>query len=117
MRILIAIVVMGCLGTFATLLTMVQLLARTWPLLTVALATVVVVRLRERRNQRAAAVPRRPGTAITSLPEATAWASRPSHAGPLGWVVVPVWGDPRTGPHGHAHRVIDGHGMTRGEPQ
>ncbi|MGO9158745.1 hypothetical protein [Mycobacterium sp.] len=112
MRILIALVCMGFVGTVATVLALVQVLARTWPLLIVVLVVVVVVRLRDRRARKAAAPPAAlpPATAVAVSRPAPAW--QPPPARPAGWVLVPVWMDAHGQPQ--RHPVIDGDVITGG---
>lgn len=110
MRILIAFVCMGFLGTVATVLALVQVLATAWPLLIMVLAVVVAARLRSRRACRTAAplaaLPAR--RTVTGRPLAPT--SQPISARPTAWVLVPVWMDAQ-GQASH-HPVIDGDVIT-----
>lgn len=104
MRILIAFLCMGFLATVATMLALVQVVARTWPLLVVVLGVVVLVRLRDRRARKVVAPP-------AALPVAAVAVRRPAPAQPIptrpaGWVLVPVWVDAHGNPQ--RHPVIDG---------
>lgn len=113
MRILIALVCMGFIGAAATVLAVVQVLVRTWPMLILVLGIVVAVRLRDRRRrgQRGAA-------ARSALPAPTVEAARrpvqvspPLPPRPAGWVLVPVWMD-TPGHQPQRHPVIDGEVIT-----
>ncbi|WAJ47997.1 hypothetical protein OK015_28535 (plasmid) [Mycobacterium sp. Aquia_216] len=106
MRILIAFLCMGFLGTVATMLALVQVVARIWPLLVVALGVVVLVRLRDRRARKVVAPPaaRPAASAIAVRRPAPVRQAIPTH--PAGWVLVPVWGDAHGDPQ--RHPVIDG---------
>ncbi|OBJ10580.1 hypothetical protein [Mycobacterium sp. 1465703.0] len=108
MRILIAFVCMGFLGTVATVLAVVQVLARAWPaLVVVLLAVIVTARLRNRRAHRV-------GAPVATLPAAStvtggplASTSQPTSAHPTAWVLVPVWMNAQ-GQASRQHPVIDG---------
>lgn len=107
MRILIAFVCMGFLGTVATVLAVVQVLARAWPALVVLLAVIVTARLRNRRAHRV-------GAPVATLPAAStvtgrplASTSQPISAHPTAWVLVPVWMNAQ-GQTSRQHPVIDG---------
>lgn len=107
MRILIAFVCMGFLGTVATVLALVQVLARAWPALIVVLAVVVATRLHNRRAPRAGApvAPLPAASTVTGRPLASP--SQPISPHPAAWVLVPVWMNAQ-GQASRHHPVIDG---------
>lgn len=101
MRILIAFSSMAFVGTVAGVLALVQVLARSWPILVVAFGVVVTVRLCGRRRRvTSAPLP------AASLSAAAAASRQPIPSRPSGCVVVPVWTD--IPGHSHHHPVIDG---------
>lgn len=111
MRIFIAVVCMGFLGTVATVLAVIQVLARAWPALIVMLVVVVAARLHNRRAHRA-------GAPVATLPAAStvtgrplASTSQPISAHPTAWVLVPVWMNAQ-GQLSRHHPVIDGDVIT-----
>lgn len=106
MRILIALLCMGFLATMATALALFEVLARTWPLLIVALGVVVAVRQYDRRTRKAAGPPAALLPARSVAVPRPAPASQPIQARPAGWVLVPVWVDSQGQPQ--RHPVIDG---------
>lgn len=115
MRILIAFVCMGFIGAAATVLAVVQLLVRAWPMLILVLGIVVAVRLRDRRRRA-----RRGAASWPALPASTIEAARPpiQVGQPIppraaGWVLVPVWME-TPGHQPQRHPVIDGEVITGG---
>jgi hypothetical protein len=110
MRILIAFVCMGFLGAVATVLALVPVFARTWPLLIVVLGVVVAVRLRDRRARKAAVRPAALPSAANVEVSRSAPARQPAQTRPAGWLLVPVWMDAHGQPQ--RHPVIDGDVIT-----
>jgi hypothetical protein len=88
MQILIALVVMGVIGTVATLLVATAALIQLAPLLIVAL--VVVGAVRSLQRGRARRLPAPPSVLRPGRPRS----SPPSLPCPDGWVLVAVWGRP-----------------------
>lgn len=105
MRILIAFVCMGFVGTVASALAFAQVLARTWPLAVVVVGIIVAVRWHDRRR-RAIAPPQALPAPIANTSSRPLQSGQPVAPRPAAWVLVPVWMDPldRQAPR---HRVVD----------
>jgi hypothetical protein len=88
MQILIALIVMGVIGTVATILVATAALIQLAPLLIVALAVVGAVRTLQRRHHRPLPAP--PSAVRPGRPRPTP----PTLPPPDGWVLVAVWGRP-----------------------
>jgi hypothetical protein len=93
MQILIALIVMGVVGTAATILVATAAVIQLAPLLVASLVVVGVLRRWQRRRHRPRPAPR--GDLRPALP----WPSPPVSPCPDGWVLVAVWGRPECRVH------------------